>query len=213
MLTVHHLGLSQSERVVWLCEELELDYELVRHLRDPVTRLAPASLTHLHTSGLAPVIVEDGVVLAESGAIVDYLRMRHGNGALAPSPSEPDFPSYLYWFHFANGSMLPRALLRSIIGRLGGCGEDAVCGAMAARLDAAYDLIEARLTKADYFAGSGFTAADIMMVFPLTTLRHFIAKDLAPYPHLRSYLRRIGDRSAYRSAMEKADPGVEPLLS
>src|SRR6266705_1284610 len=104
MLTVHHLGKSQSERIVWLCEELEIPYELNRYARDPVTMLAPADYKALHPVGAAPVIVDGDLVLAESGAIVDYIIAKYGNGRLVLRSDAPDFAQFLYWFPCANGT-------------------------------------------------------------------------------------------------------------
>ena len=104
MLIVHHLGKSQSERIVWLCEELAVPYQLKRYDRDPATMLAPPDYKALHPMGAAPVITDGDVVLAESGAIVDYIIARHGGGRLALAPAHPDYADYVYWFHFANGS-------------------------------------------------------------------------------------------------------------
>lgn len=104
MLTVHHLGRSQSERIVWLCEELGIRYELKRYERDPVTRLAPPEYKALHPIGTAPVITEGDLVLGESGAIMEYVIARHGEGRLARRPGEPGYEHYLYWFHYANAS-------------------------------------------------------------------------------------------------------------
>ncbi len=112
MLTVHHLGKSQSERIVWLCEELEIPYELKRYTRDAVTMLAPADYKALHPIGAAPVITDGDLVLAESGAIVDYIMAKYGKGRLTPSASDPGFAQFLYWFHFANGT------LQAAMGRL-----------------------------------------------------------------------------------------------
>src|SRR3954464_5255284 len=100
MLTVHHLGRSQSERIVWLCEELGLDYELKRYERDPVTRLAPPQYKALHPIGTAPVITDGELVLAESGAVIEYILTRYGGGRLSRQPGHPDFANYLYWLHF-----------------------------------------------------------------------------------------------------------------
>jgi len=103
MLTVHHLGISQSDRIVWLFEELRIPYELIRYERDPVTRLAPESYKALHPAGTAPVITDGDLVLGESGAIIDYIVARYGNDRLTLSADHPDFAHYLYWYHFANG--------------------------------------------------------------------------------------------------------------
>src|ERR1700761_2103333 len=105
MLTVHHLGKSQSERIVWLCEELEIPYQLRCYARDPVTVLAPADYKALHPIGSAPVIFDGDTVLAESGAIVEYIVAKYGNGRLTLGASDPGFAAFLYWFHFANGTL------------------------------------------------------------------------------------------------------------
>ena len=107
MLTVHHLGVSQSDRIVWLCEELGIPYELVRYERDPATKLAPPEYRALHPIGTAPVITDGDLTLGESGAIIEYVIRKYGNGRLALGPESPHFADYLYWFHFANGSMMP----------------------------------------------------------------------------------------------------------
>ena len=119
MLTVHHLGKSQSERIVWLCEELGIPYELKRYARDPVTVLAPPEYRALHPIGAAPVITDGDLVLAESGAIVEYIIARHGGHRLALGPSHPDFASCLYWFHFANGTLQPVLGRTSLLRRAG----------------------------------------------------------------------------------------------
>src|SRR5215475_8709131 len=107
MLTVHHLGHSQSERIVWLCEELGIPYELKRYERRADNRLAPPEYKALHPLGAAPVITDGTLVLAESGAVVEYLIQTYGGGRLAMPSGQPDYPAYLYWFHFANGTLQP----------------------------------------------------------------------------------------------------------
>ena len=198
MLTVHHLGISQSERIVWLCEELGLDYELKRYERDPETRLAPAAYKALHPMGTAPVITDGKILMSESGAIVDYILGRYGKGRLAVAPDETNFADYVFWLHFANGSMMPHELIRFICTLLG-AQDSPILQSLMARSDRGYALVE-------------LTAADIMMVFTLTTMRRFQARDLGDFPHIRRYLKRIGERPAYRRAMQKGDPGVAPLL-
>ncbi|MEO6064913.1 MAG: glutathione S-transferase [Lysobacterales bacterium] len=211
MVTVHHLGLSQSERIVWLCEELEIPYELVVHARDGVTRLAPPSYKALHPAGTAPVIADGELVLAESGAIIEYLIDRHGGGRFRVAPDAPNFADYLFWFHFANGSMMPNQLLGLVLGVLPD-GGGSLGTRMATRRHHNYALVETRLGQMGYFAGNELTAADINMVFTLTTIRRFLPQDLAHFPNVRAYLQRIGARPAYQRAMAKADPGFEPLL-
>lgn len=213
MLTVHHLGKSQSERIVWLCEELEIPYALVLHTRDPATRLSPPSLLALSPTGSAPVITEADLVLAESGAIIDYIIARHGQGRLTLGLDHPDFAAYLYWLHFANGTLQP-TMGRSMIGhRLKLPDGNPVLLSMRARLDRALAAVEARLATVPYFAGETFTAADIMTVFCLTTMRLFTPLDLAPYPAILAYLQRIGARPAYQRAMAKGDPDMVPMLT
>ena len=211
MLTVHHLATSQSDRIVWLCEELEIGYHLVRYDRDPVTRLAPAEYRALHPIGTAPVIADGDLVLGESAAIVDYLIQRYGNGRLAVAPTDPEFPAYLFWFHFANGSLMPAAMMGMVAGMMASQ-SPTVAKSLRGRLDWGWAMVEARLGQASYLAGKSFSAADIMTLFPLTTMRLFAPRDLSDYPNIRAYLQTIGARPAFQRAMAKTDPGfVVPL--
>jgi glutathione S-transferase len=212
MLTVHHLGKSQSERIVWLCEELGLPYQLKVYDRDKVTRLAPPEYKALHPLGAAPVIDDNGLVLAESGAIVEYLTARYGKGRLVLTPDHADYGQFVYWLHFANGTLQPATGRNMILGRLNLPDDNALLRAMRGRLDLALDFVEGRLGKADYLAGRDFTTADIMIVFSLTTMRLFLPFDLKPYPNIRAYLARVGQRDAYRRAMKKGDPNMVPML-
>ena len=212
-MIVHHLGKSQSERIVWLCEELGIPYELRVYDRDPVTRLAPPDYKALHPMGAAPVITDGDLVLAESGAIIEYIVAKHGKGRLTLAPDHPDFAQFLFWFHFANGSLQPATGRSMILSRLKLPDDNPILRAMKGRLDLALRLVEARLAKTSFLAGSEFTTADIMIVFTLTTMRLFLPFDLAPYPAILAYLQRIGGRPAYRRAMQKGDPGMTPLLT
>ena len=213
MLTVHHLGISQSDRIVWLCEELAIPYRLIRYERDPVTKLAPPDYKALHPFGTAPVITDGALVLGESGAIIEYVIAKHGGGRLAVKADNPNFADYLYWFHFANGSFMPSAMVDLVITMLGAKSDNETMRSLRARGDLAFSMTEHRLGKAQYFAGAEFSAADIMMLFPLTTMRAFAPRDLGPYPNIRAYLQRIAARPAYRRAMQKADPGFTPPLT
>jgi len=213
MLTVHHLGKSQSERIVWLCEELEIPYQLKRNTRDPVTILAPADYKALHPIGAAPVITDGDLVLAESGAVVDYIIAKYGKGRLALNAGHPDFAAYLYWFHFANGTLQANMGRNMILNRLNLAADNPIRAGTKARVDRAFDLVDARTREAEYLAGSEFTAADIMMGFSLTTMRYFLPYDLARCRNILGYLARIGARPAYRRAMEKGDPGMALLLT
>lgn len=210
MLTVHHLGISQSERIVWLCEELGVAYELKKYDRDPVTRLAPAQYKALHPFGTAPIITDGKVVLSESGAIIEYIIERHGKGRLAVRPDAPNYPDYLFWFHFANGSMMPVQFAGAI---KPSPDETPRTRISRERCERTWTMVERRLGEAPYFAGPQFTAADIIMLFPLTTMRAFAPRDISGYPNVRAYLQRIGARPAYRQAMQKGDPQMTPFLT
>ncbi len=213
MLTVHHLGVSQSERIVWVCEELGIPYLLQRHDRDPITGLAPAAYKALHPMGIAPVITDGDLVLAESGAILQYLIARHGNGRLAVAPDRPNFADYLFWFHFANGTLMPSEMGGVMSAMLGLKEGNPLLAILKDRSERAFALIEHRLGDVSYFAGDQFTAADIMMLFPLSTMRAFTRRDLMPFPHIRAYLGRIRARPAYKRAMASGDPDLSEMLA
>lgn len=213
MITVHHLGVSQSERIVWLFEELGIPYELKRYDRDPASGLAPTTYKALHPMGIAPVITDGALVLAESGAIIEYVIAKYGNGRLAVSPDKPNFADYLFWLHFANGTMMPSQMTEFIASLVGAPPGNVVLDALKARADLAFALIEKRLGEKPYLAGDEFTAADIIMGFPLMTMRAFTPRDLGPYPNIRTYLKRIGERPAYQRAMAAGDPGMTPALA
>jgi glutathione S-transferase len=207
MITVHHLEVSQSERIVWLCEELDVAYELKTYSRES-NGAAPAAYKALHPQGTAPVITDGPLALAETGAIVDYILARHGGGRLVVGPQAPNFPDYLYWLHFGNGFFVPAAMMGIVATRMAGDNKQAAQG-FTGRLELAYRMTEERLGEVPYFAGPEFTAADIMMVFPLTTMRAATGRSLDASPHLRAYLTRIGGRPAYQRAMKKADPEMK----
>jgi glutathione S-transferase len=211
MITVHHLGVSQSERIVWLCEELGFPYELKTYPRES-NGAAPAAYKALHPQGTAPIITEGSLALAETGAIMDFILARHGAGRLTVGPQAPNFPEYLYWLHFGNGFFVPSAMMVIVASRMAGNNAQAAQG-FTGRLELAYRLSEERLGKVPYFAGPEFTAADIMMLFPLTTMRAATGHSLASLPNLRAYLQRIGERPAYQRAMKKGDPEMKPALA
>jgi glutathione S-transferase len=212
MLTIHHLGHSQSERIVWLCEELAIPYELRHYTRDPVTRLSPPDLVALHPLGAAPLIEDGDLLLAESGAIVDYILVKYGSGQLRIAPSHPDYATYLYWFHFSNGNLQPVMGRLMAVSRAGLPVDHPVQSSAEMRLDRVLKFVDSHLQEANYFAGGEFTAADIMSVFSLTTMRLFQPVDLKPYSNILSYLQRIAARPAYQRAMAKGDPDLVPLL-
>jgi glutathione S-transferase len=213
MIVVHHLGISQSDRIVWLCEELGIPFELKHYQRDPQTRLAPAEYRALTPFGTAPVITDGDLTLGESGAIVEYIIQTYGAGRLTVRPGQPGYADYLFWLHFANGSLMPAAMVDLIAQMIDPKGENPLLGLLRDRLNRAYGQIEARLGETLYLASDAFTAADIMSVFGLTTMRMFAPRDLGPYPNIKAYLQRIGERSAFQTAMAKADPGFQVPLS
>jgi glutathione S-transferase len=208
MLVIHHLGISQSERIVWLCEELNVPYQLIRYERDPATRLAPPEYKGLHPAGNAPVIVDGALTLAESGAIIEYIIQKHGGGRLALTPDHPNYADYLYWLHYANASLLP--IVVGVMSRQSAGGSSERPSAeqgFAAREQRAFDMMEARLGANDYFAGNEFTAADITMLLPLSALRRLAPRDPSAEVNICAYLKRIDARPAFQRAIHKADPG------
>jgi glutathione S-transferase len=218
MIVVHHLNDSRSQRVLWLLEELGLPYEIVRYQRDPHTLLAPASLRTVHPLGKSPVVVEDGEVLAESGAIVEILADRHGGGCLAPAAGTPERARYLYWLHYAEGSAMPPLLLRLVFARVADAKMPFFARPIARGIAATVrrtfidpqiashlDFMEGELAQREWFAGDAFSAADIQMSFPLEAASVRAGLD-AGRPRLWAWLQRIHARPAYRRALERGGP-------
>ncbi|KAK3723286.1 hypothetical protein LTR37_002009 [Vermiconidia calcicola] len=208
MLTVHHLGHSQSDRVVWLCEELGIEYKLEKYDRSPV--LSPPKYLALHPIGAAPVIEDDGgVKIAESGACIEYIINVHGGGKLALKPGDKGYADYLYWLHFANGTLQP-AFGRAMV--LQFAGVDSNNNRFVAsqnKIDQCLSFINQRLKDSTWLAGDEFTAADIMTVFTFTGMREFYQQDLSQYEAILAYLQRVLKREGYRRAMGKGDPDVD----
>jgi len=211
MLTVHHLGISQSERIVWLCEELELDYALKLYERRADNRLAPDEYKALHPMGIAPVITDGDLVLGESGAICEYICGRYGAGRLSPGPDDPDFADHLFWFHWSNGTFMATLMMQLVLSA--GPEGNMAAPFVADRARRGWEMIEARLGAAPFFGGRNLTTADIMMVYCVTTSRAFRNSSIDAYPNLKAYLARIGARPAYQRAMAKADPDMTPMLA
>ena len=218
MVTVHHLENSRSQRVLWLLEELGVPYEVKRYARNPETMLAPPELRAVHPLGKSPVITDDDVTVAESGAIVEYLLERYGNGRMIPPPGTPERRRYTYWLHYAEGSAMPPLLLKLVFDRV----EVApmpffvkpVARAIAGRAKGSFiepqiklhlDYVEAELGKSTWFAGEEMTAADVQMSFPLeaATAR---AGATEGRPRIRAFLERIRARPAYERALAKGGP-------
>ena len=200
MITVHHLNNSRSQRVLWLLEEIGLDYDIVRYQRDAKTMLPPASLRRIHPLGKSPVIEDGPLRLAETGAIVDYLVGRYGEN-LAPPESVEACWRYRYWLHYAEGSAMPPLLMKLIVNKLGPLGWPArryVEGQIALHLD----YLENELAGRSWFVADAFSAADVMMSFPLevATARGGLN---AARPNLTSFLERIHARPAYQRALSR----------
>ncbi len=217
MLVVHHLDNSRSQRVLWLLEELEVPYEIKHYQRDQATMLAPASLRAVHRLGKSPVITDGPVTLAESGAILEYLIDRHGEGRLRPSTS-PERLRYTYWMHYAEGSAMPPLVMKLVFDRLEGKAVPWLArGAarlIARKVKAVFvlpqialhlDYLEAELAKTTWFAGDAFTAADIQMSFPVQSAVALAVLDLRR-PLLMGFIDRIRARPAYQRAVVKGGP-------
>ncbi len=202
MIIVHHLENSRSQRVLWLLEELELPYEVRRYARDPKTVLAPRELRRIHPLGKSPLIEDEGRVLAETGAIVEYLVEKAGN--LGPPANRDDVLRYRQFLHYAEGSMMPPLLAILVVNRLGLLGRPARAP-LQKMLGQHLAWLEAELAGRDWFAGSAFTAADIMMSFPLEASRSRGGLN-ARFPHLADWLERIHARPAYAAALQKGGP-------
>ncbi len=200
MIRVHHLNNSRSQRVLWLLEELGQPYEVVRYQRNKKTMLAPEELKRVHPLGKSPVIEDDGKKFAETGLIVEYLVERYGPD-LAPPRDSDLYWRYKYWLHYAEGSLMPPLLLKLVINRLGLLGLPAK-RFVDSQLKLHLDYLEAELGKASWFAGERFSAADIMLSFPLEAASARAGLD-ETRPKLMDFLKRIHARPAYQRALEK----------
>ncbi len=217
MITVHHLNNSRSQRVLWLLEELELPYEIVRYQRDPKTMLAPPELRAVHPLGKSPVVSDGTRVVAESGAVIEYLVERYGQGRLAPESGSDERLRYRYWLHYAEGSLMPLMLLKLVAARIAHAPMPffarPVARGIAQNLERTFlgpqvalhlDYIESELGKSRWFVGEAFSAADIQMSFPLEASR--MRADFAParFPRTSEFLANIAARPAYQRAQQKA---------
>jgi glutathione S-transferase len=209
MITIHHLGVSQSDRIVWLMEELGLPYELKWYDRG-ADFLAPEQLRQVHPAGTAPVITDGDLVLAESTAIVEYISQCYGNGKLSVSVSDPDYPHYLYWMQFNNN--LQSVLFTKIAFQSAGGDAEADNMMMKTTLrreEGIYRALEERLGESDYLGGPAFSCADIMSAFNLTSLTMLGARAIDDsLPNTKAYLERITTRPAYLKAMAIAGPAA-----
>jgi glutathione S-transferase len=205
MITIYHLDRSRSERAVWLMEELGAPYD-IRHFDRLETLAAEPAYKDLHFLGSSPVIADDAEVIAESGAVIEYLATTQGQGRLALRPGDAGYAAYLYWFHFAESSLMPE-ITREIVAERAGIDHDHPYRVHSRKRTAKFlQLVDMRLDEAPFFAGEAFTAADIMMTFPFTTSALFTPVDLTEYAAIRAYLARIEERAAYRRCQTIAGP-------
>ncbi len=218
MIIVHHLNNSRSQRVLWLLEELGIPYEIQKYERDAKTMLAPPALLKVHPLGKSPVITEDGVTVAESGAIIEYLLERHGGGRLMPPAGTPERLRFTYWLHFAEGSAMSPLLMKLVFDRIEsspmpffvkpiarGISGKVKKALSEPNLKRQLDYMESELAKSEWFAGSDFSAADIQMSFPVEAAAQRAGLD-ASRPKLMTYLKKIHARPAYRKALERGGP-------
>jgi glutathione S-transferase len=215
MIVVHHLNNSRSQRILWLLEELGLEYEIRKYQRDPKTMLAPPELRAVHALGKSPVITDGDAVVAESGAIIEYLVGKYGDGRLAPPAGTPERLHYTYFLHYAEGSAMPPLLLKLVFDRVESGPAPffvkPVARAIATKVKDTFILpqlrqhlafLEGELGKRSWFAGSEFSAADIQMSFPLEAASSRAGLD-KQYPKLQAFLQRIHARPAYQRALER----------
>jgi glutathione S-transferase len=201
MLTVHHLNNSRSQRILWLLEELGTPYEIVKYQRMSPMPLAPPELKEVHPLGKSPVITDGDRTIAESGAIVEYVIDRYGNGRLRPKQGTDDYWKYVEWMHYAEGSaMLPllMALYAGLLGDGAAMLRPRIDGEIANNLS----YMEAGLDDRDFFVGSDLTGADIQLLFVLEAA----GSRLEPYPALVGYRDRMHARPAYQRGIEKGGP-------
>jgi glutathione S-transferase len=218
VITVHHLDNSRSQRVLWLLEELGLPYEIVHYKRDAKTMLAPATLRKVHPLGKSPVITAGENTVAESGAIIEYLVERHGNGRLAPAPGTPERLRYTYWLHFAEGTAMPPLLMKLVFDKVAtsplpffarpiarGISAKVISTFVQPNLKRQFDFMESELAARSWFAGDEFSAADVQMSFPLEAAAQRGGLDKR-WPRLKAFVERIHARPAYVRALERGGP-------
>jgi len=203
MIEVHHLNNSRSQRVLWLLEELELPYEIVHYQRDAQTNLAPPELERIHPLGKSPVLKDDGQLVIESGAILEYLVRKYGKGRLAPPESSPEFVRYLQWMHYAEGSAMLPVMLRLYTSRLGEAAKP-LEARIQSEIERHFGYLDAQLAGSDYFVGNELSAADIQLSFPIQAAK--LLHGLEKFPNLARFLQRVQARPAYRRALERGGP-------
>ena len=202
-IIVHHLENSRSQRILWMLEELELPYEVKRYARNPKTMLAPPELRQVHPLGKSPMIQDGDTVVAETGAIVEYL-VEKADGRLGPPPHRDAILRYRFYLHYAEGSLMPPLLVKLVLGRVpvfGKAGQKRI----QPMIDTHLSFVERELAGRDWFIGNDLTAADVMMSFPLEAARQRAGLD-ASRPNIIAWLDRIHARPAYARALERGGP-------
>ena len=218
MLLVHHLNNSRSQRVLWLLEELGVPYDIRHHQRDAKTMLAPSELLAVHPLGKSPVLVDGDVTVAETGAIVEYILDKFGNGRLRPAPGTPDFLRHRHWLHFAEGSAMPPLLMKLVFDEVQkapmpffirpiakAISQKVLAMLVWPNLRRQFDFIEAELGKSTWLAGDELTGADIMMSFPLEAAKQRAGLD-AKHPRMLDFVQRVHARPAYQRALQRGGP-------
>jgi len=203
VIEVHHLNNSRSQRVLWLLEELGLPYEIVSYQRDATTNLAPESLKRIHPLGKSPVIRDGAQVLIESGAILEYIVRKYGKGKLAPADSSPDWPRYLQFLHYAEGSAMLPVMLKLYLSRIGEAGAP-LAPRVTSEIENHFGWLDGELAHSDFFVGKELSAADINLSFPIQAAR--LLHGLDKFPNLARFLDRVHARPAYKRALERGGP-------
>ncbi len=218
MITVHHLEDSRSQRVLWLLEKLDLEYRVIRYERDPKTNLAPKELTKIHPLGKSPILEDEGVVYAETGAIFQYLLDRYDSEfKLHPRSTDESYREFIYFLHFAEGSLMPPLVIMKILSVVdekvpflikpiaklitGGIRSNY----LGHTLDALFDMVESRLEKSSFFLGDEMSAVDMMMSFPLeASLAGRV--DLSKRPNIKKFVGKIKEDEGYKKALANGGP-------
>ncbi|KAG6000695.1 hypothetical protein E4U21_005109 [Claviceps maximensis] len=209
-LIVHHLEKSQSERITFLCEELDIPYELKMYKRAPT--LAPPEYKALHPQGTSPIIQDGDVTLAESGACMEYIAHKLGNGGLFLKPSDSEYADFLYWWHWSNGTFQPTVSMIMVANASGFADDHWLVQMSKQRLNKGLDELDKRLAGNEWLAGKQFSAADVMLMFSLTTMRYWTPYGLAGFDHVLGYMERMSKRKGYQTAMKKCEPELTLCL-
>ena len=206
MITIYHLGVSQSDRIVWLMEELKLPYKLEWFDREEDGQ-APEEYRALHPVGTSPIIKDGDLLLSESVAIVEYISHKYGDGRLSVGPDQPNYPEYIYWMQF-NSNVQSVLIGKAVLGDSPDA-DNVVAKMIKHRESAYYHYLDDHLSQSKYVAGDEFSCADIMAVFNLTTLPLFGGRTIDDLPNVQRYIDEITKRPAYIKAMSTVGPQAQ----